>query len=157
MPALARLGLPFPLGGTSNHFLTDRLRAAGGWDPWNVTEDADLGFRFAARGWRVETLNSPTWEAPADTLNEWMPQRTRWLKGYMQTWTVRTRRPWVRGWRMPLGLVATLGKAIGSAVVHGLIVAWIVTQAVLAAINGSFDHFRWLDGVVSSPAGGPGR
>ncbi len=148
MPAMARMGLPFPLGGTSNHFRTDRLREVGGWDAWNVTEDADMGFRFAARGWRTETLRAPTWEAPPRNLNEWMPQRTRWLKGYMQTWTVRTRRPWVRGWRMPVGLVATLGVAIGSAVVHAPIAAWMVTQALLAALTGSFEHFRWLDGVV---------
>ena len=28
-----RLGLPIPLGGTSNHFRTDYLRELGGWDP----------------------------------------------------------------------------------------------------------------------------
>ena len=42
LPGMARLGLPFPLGGTSNHFRVDALRAVGGWDAWNVTEDADL-------------------------------------------------------------------------------------------------------------------
>jgi cellulose synthase/poly-beta-1,6-N-acetylglucosamine synthase-like glycosyltransferase len=53
LPALARWGLPFPLGGTSNHFRASALRAVGGWDPYNVTEDADIGFRLAARdiGW----------------------------------------------------------------------------------------------------------
>lgn len=148
MPAMARMGLPFPLGGTSNHFRTDCLREVGGWDAWNVTEDADMGFRFAARGWRIETLRAPTWEAPPRNRDEWMPQRTRWLKGYMQTWTVRTRRPWIRGWRMPLGLAVTLGVAIASAAVHGPIAAWMVTQALLAALSGSYENFRWLDGVV---------
>ncbi len=145
MPAMARLRLPFPLGGTSNHFRTARLKEVGGWDPWNVTEDADIGFRFAARGWRVETIRSPTWAPPPETLNAWLPQRTRWLKGYMQTWTVRTRRPWVRGWRMPLGLVATLGKAVGSAAVHGLIWAWVGYQLALLALTGDYSGYRWLD------------
>jgi len=63
LPTLARIGAPFPLGGTSNHFRTDVLRAVGGWDAWNVTEDADLGFRLAAHGWRSGTLRTPTWES----------------------------------------------------------------------------------------------
>jgi hypothetical protein len=88
---LTRLGLPFPLGGTSNHFRADALRAVGGWDAWNVTEDADLGFRLWRRGWRLGVLSRPTWETPPGALELWLPQRTRWLKGYMQTWGVHTR------------------------------------------------------------------
>lgn len=38
LPLLARFKLPMPLGGSSNHFRTDVLRAAGGWDPYNVRE-----------------------------------------------------------------------------------------------------------------------
>jgi cellulose synthase/poly-beta-1,6-N-acetylglucosamine synthase-like glycosyltransferase len=51
-PGLAALGLPIPLGGTSNHFRTEVLRSAGAWDAWNVTEDADLGIRLALMGYR---------------------------------------------------------------------------------------------------------
>ena len=40
-PGLAALDLPIPLGGTSNHFRVETLRRVGGWDAWNVTEDAD--------------------------------------------------------------------------------------------------------------------
>jgi cellulose synthase/poly-beta-1,6-N-acetylglucosamine synthase-like glycosyltransferase len=39
LPLLARLGLPMPLGGSSNHFRTAALRAAHGWDSYNVSED----------------------------------------------------------------------------------------------------------------------
>jgi len=39
LPLLARLDLPLPLGGTSNHFRTQALRGAGGWDPFNVSKD----------------------------------------------------------------------------------------------------------------------
>jgi cellulose synthase/poly-beta-1,6-N-acetylglucosamine synthase-like glycosyltransferase len=85
LPALARLGLAFPLGGTSNHFRTAELRAVGGWDAWNVTEDADLGFRLAAQGWRTGMLRTPTWESAPGRLKDWTPQRARWVKGYMQT------------------------------------------------------------------------
>jgi len=38
LPMLARFGLPIPLGGSSNHFRIEALRAIGGWDPYNVRE-----------------------------------------------------------------------------------------------------------------------
>ena len=93
LPALERLGLPIPLGGTSNHFRVDRLKAVGGWDPYNVTEDADLGFRLARAGHRTKTIASTTWEEAPIRLESWIKQRTRWLKGWMQTYLVHTRNP----------------------------------------------------------------
>ena len=85
LPALERLQLPVPLGGTSNHFPRAVLDAVGGWDPYNVTEDADLGIRLARAGWRVGVLSSTTWEEAPPTFRVWRGQRTRWLKGWMQT------------------------------------------------------------------------
>ncbi|HYC98442.1 glycosyltransferase family 2 protein [Brevundimonas sp.] len=76
LPGMARLGLPFPLGGTSNHFRVDVLRAVGGWDAFNVTEDADLGFRLWSHGWRLGVITRPTWETPPGGLADWLPQRT---------------------------------------------------------------------------------
>jgi glycosyltransferase XagB len=93
LPGLDRLGVPMPLGGTSNHFRTDALRAIHGWDPYNVTEDADLGIRLAQMGYRVTTLDSTTFEEATNELGNWLRQRSRWLKGYMQTWLVHMRRP----------------------------------------------------------------
>jgi cellulose synthase/poly-beta-1,6-N-acetylglucosamine synthase-like glycosyltransferase len=93
LPALARWGVPVPLGGTSNHFRTARLREIGGWDSYNVTEDADIGLRLARRGHRVGTLDSATYEAAPRRLGVWLNQRTRWLKGWMVTYVVHTRRP----------------------------------------------------------------
>ena len=93
LPALATLGLPLPLGGTSNHFRREALERTGGWDPFNVTEDADLGIRLARFGYRTATITLPTLEeAPAST-GDWLRQRTRWFKGWMQTWLVHMRRP----------------------------------------------------------------
>ena len=37
LPGLQRLGVPLPLGGTSNHFRADMLRLMGAWDAFNVT------------------------------------------------------------------------------------------------------------------------
>ena len=93
LKALGRAGLPMPLGGTSNHCRTAALRAVGGWDPYNVTEDADLGFRFAAAGYHSGFIEPGTQEEASLTWRQWLPQRTRWLKGWMQTALVRLRSP----------------------------------------------------------------
>jgi cellulose synthase/poly-beta-1,6-N-acetylglucosamine synthase-like glycosyltransferase len=93
LPGLMRNDSPIPLGGTSNHIRTSVLREAGGWDPFNVTEDADLGIRLARLGYRTAILDSVTLEeANSDTIN-WIRQRSRWYKGYLQTFLVHTRRP----------------------------------------------------------------
>lgn len=110
LPGLFRLGLPIPLGGTSNHFRTERLRQLGGWDPFNVTEDADLGLRMAGRGFTVAVLNSTTWEEAPHHLAAWIRQRSRWIKGYMQTALVHGRNPW-RLWRAA-GLRGVVGWAL---------------------------------------------
>jgi cellulose synthase/poly-beta-1,6-N-acetylglucosamine synthase-like glycosyltransferase len=93
LPGFSRLGLPIPLGGSSNHFRRRQLIDAGGWDEWNVTEDADLGMRLRRLGFGVKTLNSTTYEEAPLTLDQWLPQRTRWARGYMQTFLVHTRAP----------------------------------------------------------------
>ena len=93
LPALQALRIPIPLGGTSNHLRTDILRDVMLWDPYNVTEDADLGIRLAQHGYRTEVLDSITLEESPLTLSGWLPQRSRWIKGFMQTWLVAMRRP----------------------------------------------------------------
>jgi cellulose synthase/poly-beta-1,6-N-acetylglucosamine synthase-like glycosyltransferase len=93
LPALEKIKVPIPLGGTSNHFKSSILKSAGGWDPFNVTEDADLGIRFYQRGYKVEVLNSTTYEEANTDIGNWIRQRSRWLKGYMQTYLVHMRNP----------------------------------------------------------------
>lgn len=93
LPGLQALGLPIPLGGTSNHFRTGILRAIGGWDSYNVTEDADLGLRLARRNYACAVLNSTTLEEANCQHANWVRQRTRWQKGYMLTWLVHMRSP----------------------------------------------------------------
>lgn len=91
LPALARMQLPIPLGGTSNHLRVAALKEVGGWDAFNVTEDADLGIRLSYFGYRTGMLPSLTLEEAPITLGAWIKQRTRWIKGYIQTWLVYTR------------------------------------------------------------------
>jgi cellulose synthase/poly-beta-1,6-N-acetylglucosamine synthase-like glycosyltransferase len=93
LPALAARRLPLTLGGTSNHFRTHILRKIGGWDSHNVTEDADLGLRLARLGFRTGVVQSLTYEEANTQLGNWLGQRARWLKGFMQTWLVHMRNP----------------------------------------------------------------
>ena len=92
-PGLAALDLPLALGGSTNHFRAEALRRVGGWDAWNVTEDADLGLRLARFGVRVGALDSETAEEAPNDLANWFRQRSRWQKGWMQTTIVHTREP----------------------------------------------------------------
>lgn len=132
LPGMAALGLPFPLGGTSNHVRAEALRQVGGWDSHNVTEDADLGFRLWRAGWRSGVMARPTYETPPGGLRAWLPQRTRWLKGFMQTWGVHTRRPSELGWRGMMSLNLTLGMAILSAMAHAPALAWLASAILLS-------------------------
>ncbi|MCV0367836.1 glycosyltransferase [Filomicrobium sp.] len=122
VPTLARLDLPVPLGGTSNHFPRRILETSGGWDPFNVTEDADLGIRLARQGARVAGLASTTWEEAPETFRIWLGQRTRWLKGWMQTYIVHMREPTrlLRdlGLKRFAGLQVLMGGMILSCLVH---------------------------------------
>ncbi len=133
LPALAALDMPLPLGGTSNHFRREALVEVGGWDPFNVTEDADLGLRLARFGYRSGTIDLPTLEEAPATLGPWMRQRTRWFKGWMQTWLVHTRRP-LRllhelGWRRFLGFNLIGTGLIVSALIHPVYFATLVVMA----------------------------
>ena len=93
LPWLAHHRFFLPLGGTSNHFRRSALVEIGGWDPHNVTEDADVAVRLMRCGWRADVIAASTLEeAPLD-LVRWRAQRVRWLKGWMQTWLVHMRRP----------------------------------------------------------------
>ncbi len=137
-PGLARLGLPIPLGGTSNHFRVEALNRLHGWDAWNVTEDADMGVRLARTGYAVATLDAPTFEEAPARPRAWLAQRRRWMKGWMQTLIVHLRQPGrlVRelGLRRAAALIVMLaGGALGS--LTGLIyTAFFIHDAVLGAL-----------------------
>lgn len=98
LPGMERLGLAVPLGGTTLFFRREALERLGGWDAYNVTEDADLGIRLARMGYRTELLPTVTQEEANCRVLPWIRQRSRWLKGYAMTWAVHMRNP-VRLWR----------------------------------------------------------
>jgi hypothetical protein len=84
----------------------------------------------------MDVISRPTVESPPGALDDWLPQRTRWMKGFMQTWGVHTRRPWTLGLRGGLSLVMTLGMALASAAAHAPSVAWVTASVLVAAAMG---------------------
>jgi cellulose synthase/poly-beta-1,6-N-acetylglucosamine synthase-like glycosyltransferase len=93
LPGLDSRRDPIPLGGTSNHLKTAALLEVGAWDPFNVTEDADLGIRLHQAGYRTTMMDSTTYEEANTQIGSWVRQRSRWIKGYLQTWLVYMRNP----------------------------------------------------------------
>ncbi|MFB2549755.1 glycosyltransferase family 2 protein [Ensifer soli] len=135
LPLLARVGLPLPLGGTSNHFRTQALRDAGGWDPYNVTEDADLGLRFCRLGYTVGVLPEPTLEEAPTEVRVWLAQRTRWFKGWLQTWLVLMREP--RRLRREMGSAAFL---VSQVLIAGMLLSSLSHPFILAFLV----YLGWL-------------
>lgn len=145
LPGLERMGLPLPLGGTSNHFRVSVLRHVHAWDAWNVTEDADLGLRLMRHGHRIATLDSTTYEEAAETLGPWLRQRARWLKGYLITFLVHMRVPGRAlaefGAFGVLGLLFFIGGSVLTALVNPVFwMLWIIWAAT------GTDDFRFLFG-----------
>ncbi|MFT8395125.1 glycosyltransferase [Propionibacterium sp.] len=132
------LNTPMPLGGTSNHFLRSALMEVGGWDPYNVTEDADLGLRLTASGYRVDMIRSTTWEEATPELVPWIKQRTRWIKGYLITSAINLRRP--LRWVQRNGIRASIAM-------FGLIFGTPISF-LLYPITLLFTAFAWLIGPV---------
>ncbi len=137
LPAMGRLALPIPLGGTSNHFRVDILRSVGGWDAFNVTEDADLGLRIARHGYSVGMITRPTLEEAPISIGAWTAQRSRWIKGYVQTWLVamrHTRKTLRAGGVAALACIhLTLAGCVLSALAHG---AALILIAASLGISG---------------------
>ena len=136
LPTLSHEKLPLPLGGTSNHFKRDILIELGGWDPYNVTEDADLGMRLSRAGYFIETLTSPTFEEAPIDLSVWLKQRTRWFKGWFQTWLVHMRHP--------AALFNDLSFR-GSLIFHLMITGMIVSSLVHPLLLYFIFHWAWLN------------
>lgn len=144
VPFLSRLGLPFPLGGTSNHMRRAPLDSVGGWDAFNVTEDADLSFRLAANGHKIGYIHPPTQEEAVSLLPDWRLQRARWIKGYIQTWDVHMTKPFapggVKGGIRFLTLQLTLGITLLSVLFYTPVVLGLpLLAAVLWWVNVPLD------------------
>jgi glycosyltransferase XagB len=161
LPMLDAAKLPLPLGGTSNHFRIKALRGVGGWDAHNVTEDADLGMRLYRAGLRAEVLDSTTYEEAACQPGNWIRQRTRWLKGWLQTYVVHMRQPMrlINDLGMP-GFLAFQGHFAGvliAALLHPLaylLIAHDLATGIMFSPNtGVVGHHLWLLAIFNLIAG----
>ena len=134
LTGLQSIHAPIPLGGTSNHFRTKDLHYLKGWDAFNVTEDCDLGMRLVKHGFRTAVVNSMTLEEANSDLKNWFEQRTRWIKGYIQTYLVHMRDPrhFMKDWKEPH--VVTFQLVVGGKILSMFInpVMWIITISYFA-------------------------
>lgn len=147
LPALAAHGLPLPLGGTSNHFRTAVLRKAGAWDPYNVTEDADLGLRLHRLGYRCGVIRRQTLEDAPTSLSVWLNQRTRWYKGWLQSWLVMTRAPFATargmGWFAYVVFQLLIGGMLLSSLAHPLLFVSLAFMTIALRENGADLLLSW--------------
>jgi cellulose synthase/poly-beta-1,6-N-acetylglucosamine synthase-like glycosyltransferase len=134
LPGLEAYRLPIPLGGTSNHFRTAMLRQLGGWDPFNVTEDADLGIRASALGYTVGIVNSTTYEEANNHYGNFVRQRSRWIKGYLQTLLVHGRRPAALAREAGIRQTVAFGLLVGGTPLAFLFVPPLYALLVLSLI-----------------------
>jgi glycosyltransferase XagB len=142
LPGLQWAGMSLPLGGTSNHFRTAILRRLGGWDPFNVTEDCDLGLRLAQYRLRTAVIDSTTLEEANSDSRNWIRQRSRWTKGYFQTYLVHMRRPWKflnpKRWREFVSLQLIIGASPATFFINPvmwvLLVLYILARPIMAPL-----------------------
>lgn len=131
LTGLQSISAPIPLGGTSNHFKKESLHVLRGWDSFNVTEDCDLGIRLVKQGYRTAVIDSVTYEEANSDLKNWFNQRTRWIKGYMQSYLVHMRRPkeFTKNWRKREIHLVTFQLIVGGKVLSMFInpFMWIIT------------------------------
>lgn len=137
--------MPLPLGGSSNHFRTSVLREVGGWDPYNVTEDADLGFRLARFKYRCVMFPSTTYEEAPARFGSWLRQRSRWMKGWMQTWSVHMRSP-RRLWHDAgpggfFSLNIIVGGNVLTALAHPFLLGELLVRGVLSVFDDGISSF----------------
>lgn len=160
IPFLARLGLPFPLGGTSNHMRRAALTRTQGWDAHNVTEDADLSFRLAAQGWTLGYITPPTDEEAIGDWDGWCDQRVRWMKGFLQSWLVHMGAPLAPGgWtgiKRQLTLQITLGFSLLSGLFHTLFMAAVLGAWIETTRTGKTMHIHpyWIATFVTAYGSG---
>jgi len=145
LTGLQSLNTSIPLGGTSNHFRVADLNRLKGWDPFNVTEDADLGIRLFNQGYTTAIFDSETLEEANSKWGNWLRQRSRWIKGYMQTYLVHTR-----------DLVKLVKKTKWHALVFQLVIggkiAFILINPILWLITISYFTLHSVAGPVIDKA-----
>ena len=140
LPGLQKLGYPIPLLGHSVHFRREVIDRVGAWDPYNVAEDCDVGIRIHRMGYLTGIINSTSLEEATSDFKGWIMQRTRWMKGFIQTSIVHLRHPFrfkneVGGWKNFFAFIVTVP---GSVIINILnlfywimLILWLTTHSVI--------------------------
>jgi len=149
LPGLARAGFIIPLGGTTLFFRRNALEKLGGWDAYNVTEDADLGVRLARHGYRTEMIDTVTEEEANCHPWPWIKQRSRWLKGFAITYGVHMRAP--RQLLRDLGMwqflslqVLFLAPLITVMLAPVLLSFWLLPLGLAHPLDGMLSRGAWI-------------
>lgn len=94
-------------------------------------------------GFRTGTLSRPTFEDAPETVSAWFPQRTRWFKGWTQTWFVHMREPArLRAELGPRSFVIAQVLMVGmiaSALVHPVLVGTFLVFLASALMGAPLD------------------
>ena len=136
LPGLQSINTTIPLGGTSNHFRIKDLIKLGAWDPFNVTEDCDLGVRLFKSGYKTAIIDSVTLEEANSSIRNWIRQRSRWIKGYLQTFLVHNRKPWEFARRQGVHALIfqlVIGLRISFMLINPIL--WLATISYFAAYS----------------------
>ena len=140
LTGLQLIEAPIPLGGTSNHFRVHDLKNLAGWDAFNVTEDCDLGLRLTKRGYKTAIIDSVTYEEANSSFFNWFGQRSRWIKGYIQTYLVHMRSPLAFSKSRKLNVAIfqlTVGGKVLSLFINPLMWCITITYFVLRPLVGT--------------------
>ena len=173
LPGLQSIRAPIPLGGTSNHFRTSQLKELKGWDSFNVAEDADLGMRLAKYGYKTAIVDSTTMEEANSNVFSWIRQRSRWMKGYIQTYFVFMRKPLTRKTSLITPFFAQLilaGRVLSALInpimwgttiiyflfqrqssgfIHMLFPSWVFYLGIISFLFGNFLYtYYYLIGII---------
>ena len=152
LTGLQTITAPIPLGGTSNHFKTDFLKKVHGWDSFNVTEDCDLGIRLIKQNYRTAIIESTTYEEANSDLSNWISQRTRWIKGYIQTYFVHMRKPseLMKSIKKPhlLTFQLVVGGKILSMIINPILWMLTIVYFVFRPIIGDFIESFYLTPIL---------
>jgi hypothetical protein len=95
-PAKSARGQPLHFNGTAGIWRRACIDDAGGWRDVSITEDLDLSYRAARRGWRLVHLGELTVAAELPrTMRAYRVQQKRWTRGNAQVvradgWAIAT-------------------------------------------------------------------
>jgi cellulose synthase/poly-beta-1,6-N-acetylglucosamine synthase-like glycosyltransferase len=103
--------------------------------------------------YRAATLASRTREEAPVRVEAWLQQRTRWMKGWMQTFIVHNHKPGLFfrdiGWRGGLAFEIYVGSLIVSGPLHTLFLFGTLTRATWGLLPGAEPSWAWPIGYLA--------